>query len=89
MRNCRLRNWRKGACNAIFAAGWRPLSHRDGLDDDPNPRAEHAEAVVQWQSRARRLMWEAAFGLALWHSGDSRGCRIDHQAARHSVDQSQ
>jgi hypothetical protein len=72
----------------MFATGWRPLSHRDGLHDDPNPRPEHAEAVVQWQSRAHGLMWEAAFGLALWHSGDSRGCRIHHQAVRHSVDNS-
>jgi hypothetical protein len=55
----------------MFATDWRRLSHRDGLYDDLNPRPEHAEAVIQWQSRALWLMWEAAFGLALWHSGDS------------------
>jgi len=55
----------------MFATGWRRLSHRDGPYDDLNPPPAHAEAVVQWQSRALRLMWEAAFGLALWHSGDS------------------
>jgi hypothetical protein len=38
-----------------------------GLYDLVNPRPEHAEAVVQWQSRALWLMWAAAFGLALWH----------------------
>jgi len=65
----------------MFTAGWRPLSHRNGLDDDLNPRPEHAEALVQWQSRALWLMWEAAFGLALWHSGDSWGRRVQ-QAAR-------
>jgi len=35
----------------MFATGWRRLSHRDGLYDDLDPRPEHAEAVVQWQSR--------------------------------------
>jgi hypothetical protein len=54
----------------MFAAGWRRQLHRLY---DLDPRPEHAEAVVQWQSRARWLMWEAAFGLALWHSGDSEG----------------
>ncbi len=57
---------------AMFATIWRRLSHRDGLHHDVNPRREHAEAVAQWQSRALRLMWAAAFGFALWHSGDSR-----------------
>src|SRR5215468_3234027 len=55
----------------MFAAGWRHLSHRDGLCDDLNPRLEHAEAVIQWQLRVAKLMWEGSFGLALWHSGDS------------------
>jgi hypothetical protein len=36
-----------------------------GLDDGLTPGREHAEAVVQWQSRPLWLMWEAAFGLAL------------------------
>jgi hypothetical protein len=53
------------------ATARRRLSHRDGLHDDTNPRREHAEAVAQWQSPTLRLMWAAAFGLALWHSGDS------------------
>jgi hypothetical protein len=59
----------KGACNAMFATFWQRLPHRDY--DDLNPRPEHAEAVVQWQWLALWHMWEAAFGLALWHSGDS------------------
>ena len=50
---------------------WRRPPHRDGLYNDLNPRPEHAEEGVQWQSPARWLMGEAAFGLALWHSGDS------------------
>jgi hypothetical protein len=36
------------------------------------PGSEHAEATLQWQSQALWLMWEAVFGVALWHSGDSR-----------------
>jgi len=57
------------------------------LYDDLGPRLEHAEAMVQWQSRALWLMWEAAFGVALWHSGDSPVCRrcIDQQATRRSL----
>jgi len=47
-------------------------SHHDHLYDDPSPQPKHAEAVVQWQSQARWLMWVAAFALALWHSGDSK-----------------
>jgi hypothetical protein len=59
----------KGACNAMFATFWQRLPHRDY--DDLNPRLEHAEAVVQWQWLALWHMWEAVFGFALWHSGDS------------------
>jgi hypothetical protein len=73
--------------------GRRHQSHRDALYDDLNPRSEHAEAMDRWQSRALRLMWEAAFGLALWHSGDSEGWMpIDRHrgaAAFHSVDLNQ
>jgi hypothetical protein len=75
----------------MFAADWRRLSHRDELYYDLNPRPEHAEAMVQWQSRALWLMWAAAFGLALWHSGDSAaGDRAaPAPAALHSVDLNQ
>lgn len=64
----------------------RRRSHRDHLYDDPSPRLEHAEAVIQWQSRAWWLMWVAAFGLALWHSGDSAFEAVALALARHSVD---
>jgi hypothetical protein len=73
----------------MLATAWRRLSHRDGLhDDDANPRREHAEAVAQWQSQALRLMWAAAFGLALWHSSDSVVCgrRIGRKAAPYAAD---
>jgi len=71
MRNCHCATDEKPRairCSPPFGGVYR---NRDGLYDDLNPRPEHAEAVVQWQSRALRLMWEAAFGRALWHSGDS------------------
>jgi hypothetical protein len=71
----------------MFAAGWRRQLRRL-YDLDPQP--EHAEAVVQWQSRARWLMWEAAFGLALWHSGDSAVRGVTNRPAipegTHAVD---
>src|SRR5262249_17358788 len=36
-----------------------------------NPSREHAEAVGLRQLGGAKVMWEASFGLALWHSGDS------------------
>jgi hypothetical protein len=57
------------------------------------PGSEHAEATLQWQSQALWLMWEAFFGVALWHSGDSRLRRAIERRRRptalHSLDLSQ